>query len=250
MAKKRDITGLKFGNLTVQSFAGSLKDSDGTSRRHWNCVCICGKSRKILATSLFSGNSTSCGCIRRHSGKPRYITHGMSKNREYSVWASMHQRCNNPKNIRYQRYGGRGISVCDRWGKFENFYADMGSIPSGDLSIDRIDNNGNYEPSNCRWATRSQQQLNKEPHTFENLPRGENHWTRMYPDKAKKVAIKNIANAHGKLENNHNAKMTLDKAFKMRADFHGNPNQKMDELGIKFGVKRETARKVIKGIIW
>ena len=175
-------------------------------------------------------------------------THGMAYSREYRSWASMKQRCENPNHKRFSDWGGRGISVCDRWQRFENFISDMGPRPEGH-SIDREDNDGNYEPGNCRWATRSQQQKNRRNFSTENLPRGENHWTKQDPDRARIVARKNIKASHGNLEQNNNAKMTLEKAAQMRADFKNDPSQKLEELGAKFGVKRETTRKVVRGLL-
>lgn len=182
----------------------------------------------------------------------RKKTHGMSKSPEYSAWKDIKQRCYNVKNERFNNYGGRGITVCERWiSSFLNFYNDIGPRPSKEHSVDRIDNNGNYSPENVRWATRSQQQKNKRPFKLDHkLPRGKNHWTNKNKEKAISIAIKNIKNAHGRLENNPNSKMTKEKAIQMRQMYKNKPNITFCELGKHFGVKRETARKVIRDILW
>lgn len=122
------------------------------------CRCDCGVEKPVDHWSLKSGMSKSCGT---HAGRNnKHITHGRSDTRLYRLWMMMRDRCRNPKNHAYLDYGGRGIEVCERWHKFENFYADMGERPAG-LTLDRINNDGNYEPGNCRWATRAQQGRNK-----------------------------------------------------------------------------------------
>lgn len=161
----------------------------------------------------------------------------------------MRQRCGNPKNSRYGNYGGRGIKICSRWNKFENFYADMGTRPSKSHSINRIDNDGDYRPDNCCWSTRSEQQKNKRPGDTKKLVRGDRHWTRKNRDKAVEVAKKNISLAHGSLEKNPNAKLTLKKAQQMKKIYNKSP-MRMELLGEKFGVGRETARKVVRGLLW
>ncbi len=152
--------GERFGRLTVVERA----PHDPTAGWRWLCRCDCGKETTVGSSSLRTGNTRSCGCPQRDRVREILTTHGESARGkwtpEFQAWAAMHRRCK-PGYGQRRYYADRGICVCRRWSSYESFLADMGRRPSAEYSIDRINNDGNYEPSNCRWATRSQQQRNK-----------------------------------------------------------------------------------------
>lgn len=120
------------------------------------CLRDCGKTTESLLSSIRAGRTQSCGCLKRECDIAKCLTHGLTGTPEYEAWINMRQRCTNPKRPEFRNYGARGISVCERWESFENFLDDMGTRPMG-LSIERINNDGNYEPSNCKWATKVEQ---------------------------------------------------------------------------------------------
>lgn len=165
IAKKRgDLTGKAFGRLIVMEEI--LKPQKG---RWWRSVCECGNYCISPQRNLLSGKTKSCGCLQREAAAKQAVvigagnaTHGMTNSPEWIVWRAVLARCGNKKNPAYPEYGGRGIKVCDRWRSFENFFADMGPRPSLEYSIDRYPNqNGDYEPGNCRWATMTEQNRNR-----------------------------------------------------------------------------------------
>lgn len=167
--RRSNLIGCKFGRLTVIS---SHVQRDKNNKRQWNCLCDCGNYKLARGNDLVTGGVKSCGCLHHDFLTQGQIKHGYSKegkkSKEYLIWVGMRQRCNNKNSTSFKYYGGRGIKVCERWSKFENFIADMGPCQK-DYSIDRINNNGDYEPSNCRWATIEEQLLNRRPTNYKGI---------------------------------------------------------------------------------
>ena len=153
---KNDLTGKRFGRWVVVGL------SEKSARVKWLCVCDCGAQKEVLAFSLTSGDSKSCGCFNKQRTSEYHTTHGLSKTPTYRIWHGMKQRCLNPNCNGYHNYGGRGITVCASWkNSFENFLDDMGERPFLGAELDRINNNGNYEKSNCRWVSKKQNANNR-----------------------------------------------------------------------------------------
>lgn len=160
-----NLMGQKFSRLTVVS-----QSENRGQRVHWSCVCECGSWLQVSANKLQNGHTRSCGCLQREAASHASIIHGCSAypnggnaTKEYNTWSLMKRRCHKESSIDYPLYGARGIKVCDRWkNDFSSFLEDMGSAPSIEHSIDRWPNNdGNYEPGNCRWATAKEQRRNQ-----------------------------------------------------------------------------------------
>lgn len=164
MGKQLDLTGQRFGRLVA------LEKSNRTDARRstwWICKCDCGTVKEVRTTCLTKGLAKSCGCLRREKGiehgRQMFTKHGWYGTRVYHIWRSVKDRCTNPNLKQYPLYGGRGIKMCDEWANDPNAFCEwaMANGYADNLTIDRIDVNGNYEPSNCRWITIEEQQVNK-----------------------------------------------------------------------------------------
>jgi hypothetical protein len=156
---RRDLTGSQFGRWCVLG-PGRIRMRTCGPLAYWLCQCECGTRREVGVRSLRDGSSASCGCLRLERARAVMVRHARTGTREHRIWLAMKQRCLNPRHAAYPFYGGRGIQICPVWQTdFTAFLRDMGECPPG-MSLDRINNDGNYEPGNCRWVTRHEQMRN------------------------------------------------------------------------------------------
>lgn len=247
MAKFRDLTGMTFGRLTAVEVHG--RTSAGAVV--WQCSCACGGSHTASSQSLVDGKVKSCGCWK--SSHPAHNrTHNMKSHPLYLVWSAMLNRCRNPNVRGYENYGGRGIKVCERWRDFSAFYTDMGERPAGQ-TLERINNDGDYEPGNCRWATRREQGSNKRNSRYieangESLPLSE--WARRLGCSHAAILARIAAGMTEAdavtlpIPARPNSRLSDDDARFIRANYGA---IKTADLAKKFGVSGTTIRSIAKG---
>ena len=177
-AKRKDLLGQRFGKLIAVKFLKYNKEK----KARWLCNCDCGNAIEVQTANLTNGSTVSCGCYKSELTSNRNATHGKTDTPEYGSWNSMIGRCLHLNNIHYNYYGGRGITVCNEWLDYNNFYKDMHNTYKNGLTIDRIDTNGNYDPSNCRWSTMKIQVENRrctKLYTYEGETHNLTDWSKI-----------------------------------------------------------------------
>lgn len=206
MSRFIDLTGNKYGRLTVIDRAENSKDG----RARWNCICDCGNATIVAARNLKSGSVKSCGCMSSRL-QPTTKTHGDSTTKLYEKWCSMMNRCNNPNHPHYKDYGGRGIKVCEEWHNYSNFKKwVLNTRDNENLTIDRIDVNGDYCPENCRWATAKEQANNRRSNLI-YVYNGESHNLNEWCE----ILGLNYYNVHNRI---YKLKWTFEKAISTPID--------------------------------
>lgn len=204
--------GTQFGRLIT------IRDR-ALGEKHVMCRCACGAETSKMVYSLLSGATRSCGCLQREAVNSMNTTHGMTHSRAYIAFKNMHQRCYNPNRRQWKDWGGRGITVCQRWHDFENFHADMGDPPDG-LSLDRVDNDAGYSPENCHWVTRIEQNSNR------RMP---------------------VAPAEGWAK--PNAQLTIEQVDDIRERYAAGGIKQRD-LAVEYGIQQTQVSRIVTGVRW
>lgn len=210
--KEEKLIGKTYGRLTILSFAEPIiypktPTSKKQIKRVVNCVCICGNLKTTRFELLTSKHTKSCGCLKKETTFETFTTHGLTDTSEYTTWMGMRQRCNDKNSSGYKYYGEKGIKICERWNKFENFIEDMGFKPHHNYSLDRVDNNLGYFKENCRWTTLEKQMNNTSRNKYIE-----------YKNKTQSLAnwCRELNLDYYKIRSRFNYKWSVEKAFETK----------------------------------